>query len=276
MNPDRKIIFSIYGKFAAFIFFATYIMILHGCGYVNKYSMAQDYFNEASQAEIRQRFIPGPNINGENALIDTNRIRSNYSLANKLITEIIRENEGDLKKDNLFGNALAIKSICEWKLGMYTEADNSAKIALKLTADVLFPRDRALMIAMPGLIKTDQAYFHSRKPTPDKKYEEIEKMIIGTNGAINDFKNAILAVDDKHPVRIYLQMSELAALRTLQVAVEKMVGDENARKEKRNDLRDKHIKPVLDEFNNTLKSTGLEGHEEWKQARSYWEALLGM
>ena len=246
-----------------------------GCSYISKYSKAQDYFNAAAQADMGRRFNPDPNINSKNELIASNQINSNYALAYKSITELIEKNKNKLKKDRLLGNALTIKAMSEWKLGNYVIARKTAVEALKENKDQLFPRDLALMTAMPGLIKTDQAYFHAMSIKSDKTYKDIKDMILGDHGAMNDFEDAINVVDTDHTITVYLLMSELAALRTLQVAIEKKVKNTTDRTNNRKELREQHLVPKVEDFSRKLNSLKLQNQDQWIQILSYWKALLG-
>jgi tetratricopeptide (TPR) repeat protein len=258
---------------AIFVLSACFVS---GCGYIGKYSKAQDYFNAAAHADMGRRFNPDPNIDIKNELIASNQINTNYALAYRSITELIEKKKDSLKKDSLLGNALTIKAMSEWKLGKYVIARETAVEALKENKDQLFPRDIALMIAMPGLIKTDQAYFHVMSIESDKTYEDIKDMILGDHGAINDIEDALKAVDTDHTIKVYLLMSELAAFRTLQVAIEKKVKNATDRTNNQKELREQHIVPKVEDFKSQLNTLRLQNQDQWIQILSYWKALLGV
>lgn len=273
INGIRPALFK-YGIFVAI--FILSVCIISGCTYISKYSKAQGYFNAAAMADMERRLNPDPNISSKDELIASSQINSNYALAYKSITEVIEKNENSLKKDQLLGNALTIKAMSEWRLGKHVIAYNTAAKALEESKDQLFPRDLALMTAMPGLIKADQAYFHAMSIESKKTYKNIKDMILGDHGAMNDFERALKVVDTNHPITVYLLMSELAALRTLQVAIEGKVKDPTNRKNNRKELREQHIKPKIEDFREQLGNLKLQDQDQWIQMLSYWKALLGV
>lgn len=250
---------------------------LAGCASLIKYSKAQDHFNAAVEADMAQRFVPTPDINTKTVAVASSQAKGNYALTLKLIREVIDRDKEGLQKDGLYGNALTIKAISEWKTGNYDDACKTAKSALQVAKKgQLFPRDHALMVALPGLIKTDQAFFHTMNKDSKKTYEQIKKLIYGNYGAKKDFEDALALVGDKHPIRIYVMMSELAAIRTLQVAIEKKISDMEGRKEARKVLREKHRDPIFEEFRSTLTEQKLDKEAQWSQVLGYWEFLLGI
>ncbi len=133
-------------------------MSLSGCHhYLVNYSTAQKQFNTASQFQMNQVFEPTLGVNAENAVMEFSQIQTNYALALNIITEIIEDNKSALTEDMLLGNAYTIKALSEWNLGETNKALATQKLAQN-NLNQLFPRDNALMSALPGLIKADQAY----------------------------------------------------------------------------------------------------------------------
>ncbi|NOY65677.1 MAG: hypothetical protein GXO97_09850 [Nitrospirae bacterium] len=74
--------------------------------------------------------------------------------------------------------------------------------------DSLFPRDRAIIAALKGLIMNDQAYMHMTKR--DYGYEKIVNLL---NASINGIKEAMAITPAEHDLRVYLALSGLAALK---------------------------------------------------------------
>jgi hypothetical protein len=132
------------------------------------------------------------------------------------------------------------------------------------------------MKALPGLIKADQAFFHTMPAESDKTYDAIYNMVYGTNGAKKDFEAAESTVSEKHPVRIYLIMSEMAAVRTLMIAAEKKINDTDERREARDILQEKHAGPLIDKFEKSIRDLKLDAQDnQWQQVLDYWKVLLG-
>lgn len=136
------------------------VIFIANCSYLGEYQKAQTYFNIAVEADNRQKFLTEDPARDMASL---SNIHTNYTLAYKYISQTISKNSKKLKADGLFGGALTIKALCEWKLRKYDSALMTSQEALSyLRAEAGVPnRDLALMIAMPGLIKADQAYAHT-------------------------------------------------------------------------------------------------------------------
>ena len=113
------------------------------------------------------------------------------------------------------GDALTLQALCEWRLGQFSNALSTARSAQSSAPEQLFPRDRAISQALPGLIKSDQAYqkILERKPLTD-----IEQLLVGGTGAVADVQAARELVDRDHPVQVYLLQAQLAAYRNFTVA----------------------------------------------------------
>lgn len=264
------------------------VFFLAACGgHLNEFSKAQQHFNIAAEAENRQKFfIDDPEVSED--LATFGGISGNYALAHKYISDAVEKSGKGLKSDNLLGAALTIKALCEWRLGKYGDASITSKEALtELSKEPLPTRDLVIMTAMPGLIKADQAYYHTISSSSEKTYEDIKKLIVGETdfkeipegsdgveieikgGAIKDLDEARKKVDEKHPVQPFLLMSELAAYRTLQVAIQKkkLMGEhgENERRAVRTCARQKLNKLVELKF-----------IDKNSRIHEYWETVLGL
>ena len=231
------------------------------CVTVNKIADAQDYFNKAAEAENSTKFS-GSASGAE--LVQINNIRTNYALAYKFVNDALSTDKSGLASDKLLGTAYSIKAICEWKLADFTNAVNSSKLALdSLKSETNAPgRDMAVMTALPGLIKIDQAYAKIMAGT--SSYSDLVKLL---DSAMDDLENASGVVDKKHPVQVYLAMSKLTALRNMQVGIEKLLksGSSEERASARNNLR-----PIIKKELNTLSS--LLGNDA---QLVYWKNLFG-
>jgi hypothetical protein len=189
-----------------------------GCRTVSSLRDAQDTFNRAAVAENALRSDLSRPLEGSGAdtMTGLGAVRSGYSSALLVLNRITAESAEELRKDQLLGDALTLKALCEWRLGQFSNAVATAQSARNTAADQLFPRDGALLQALPGLIKSDQAY---QKIMDRKPLTEIEQLLVSANGAVADVQAAREAVDRDHPVQGFLLQAQLAAYRNFTVAV---------------------------------------------------------
>ncbi len=238
-------------------------MFLTGCGsYISKYRKAQDQFNLAAEADNRMKFSLE---NPESRFTDLANISTNYALAYKYISDILGNKKKELEKDNLYGSALTIKGLCEWKLGKFDKARNTSQEALKYfdqSKTEVFTRDIAVMTALPGLTRADQAYYHTMSDSSSKSYDDIEDFC---ENAISEFKNARNAAGYNHPVQVFLIMSELAVYCTWRKATFEKLDSSSIAIDKRKEIR-KNYKPVLEK----LKELAGEDSDAYK----FWSSRL--
>ena len=188
-----------------------------GCQTASSLRDAQDTFNRAAAAEnaLRSDLDRPLDDGGSETMIGLGAVRSGYASALLLLNRIVSESSDKLRNDQLLGDALTLKALCEWRLGQFSNAVATVQSAQSAAADQLFPRHRALLRALPGLIKTDQAY---QKIMERKPLTEIEQLLVSGNGAVADLQAAREGVDRDHPVQIFLLQAQLAAYRNFTVA----------------------------------------------------------
>ncbi len=258
-------------KTAIIFFFLISFLFLNGCqSYLVNYSNAQKHFDSASQIQMAQVFEPVLGVDAENAVLSSQKIQTNYALALKMISQIIKDNKEDLTTDDLLGNAYTIKALSEWKLGKTDDALKTQKLAMT-NSDQIYPRDKALMTALPGLIKADQA---NAMLLSNGKYEDIKGLIVGNYGAFKDFDNAMSLLDPNHPVSLYLIMSKLAAIRIVQVGTGTL--EKEAAKKERKKLKDEYISHLFDTFEKKVKKMGFDKNPSGQHLIHYWNFLLGI
>jgi hypothetical protein len=238
-----------------------------GCQTVSSLREAQDTFNRAAAAENALRLDLNRPLDGAGAdtMIGFGAVRNGYSSALLVLNRITSESADKLRNDQLLGDALTLKALCEWRLGQFSKAIATAQSTQNAAADQLFPRDRALLRALPGLIKTDQAYqkIMERKPLP-----EIEQLLVSGNGAVADVQEAREGVDRDHPVQTFLLQAQLAAYRNYTVAVFRLnnngaVPVDHPARAKANT----HLK----ELDRLCKATGVSPN-----LVNYWQKLCGL
>jgi hypothetical protein len=204
-----------------------------GCTSVNRLREAQTSFNEAAALENALRFDAALQEGPTQAPLTQNTtIQNGYASALLSLDKLEARDVDRLKRDKLWGNVLALEALAQWKLGLLNDARNTAREVQQAGADQVHPRDRALLLALPGLIKTDEAFAALQRlpaePSPAQRaatLRDVQLLVADATGAIDRGRGA---VDSAHPVHVYLIQARLAALRNLQSAHERL-GDGDAR-----------------------------------------------
>jgi hypothetical protein len=186
-----------------------------GCASVNRLREAQDSFNQAASAENAARFDANPSDTTASLV----SARSGYASALLSLAKIESKDQASLQHDGLWGAALSLKSLCQWRLSQYEQALVSVEQARNSGTNQIHPRDRALLAALPGLIKVDQAYSKILNQAP---LADVKDLLVGDNGAVANLQAARALVDKDHPVQIYLIQGQLAAYRNYTVALDRL------------------------------------------------------
>ena len=203
-----------------------------GCASVNHLRQAQESFNETVALETTLRFdaalAEGPT---QAQLAQNTTIQNGYASTLLSLDRLESRDVDRLKRDGLWGNVLALKALTQWKLGLTDEAQSTAR-EIQQGAVPVHPRDRALLLALPGLIKTDEAFAALQRVPAEASPAQRAATLRNVQLLVADAGEAIDrgrgAVDLAHPVHVYLIQARLAALRNLQVAHERL-GDGDAR-----------------------------------------------
>lgn len=217
-----------------------------GCQSVSHLREAQNAFNAAATTDNRIRLAPvlgNPDTQAQvsvqlSAPMDTlaaaSEVRSGYAVALQSLKQIDSQERAQLEKNKLWGAALSLRALAEWKLGLYDDALRSADQAAQLK-EQLFPRDAAIVAALPGLIKIDLAYATIAAMTPGAGGNRdllatVQRRLVGVpsdprdDSAVNDLRHARQKAGPQHPVTIYLIECQLAAFRNYQIAYQKTHG----------------------------------------------------
>lgn len=195
------------------------VALAAGCASVNRLRDAQDAFNQAAAAENALRF----DTKAADAATSLLSVRGGYTKALVSLEKLENTKEQrQLSRDGLWGTALTLKALTQWRLGQFEGAITNAELARTAAGDQIYPRDLAILIALPGLVKTDQAYYKIIHTTRTNELAEVEAMLVGPSGAVADIENAHTQVDKDHPVQVYLLQAQLAAYRNYQVALERL------------------------------------------------------
>ena len=148
-------------------FLLSILIFFSSCTHLLHLDRAQSAFNQGATIENSQRFgmskLENSNAAQINQAVEKDLTSTSpefyYTIANAEIDKAIAK-KGQLKNDNVLGSAYTLKALCEWKLDQYTDAVNTANLALTEleSSNVNLPRDKAVMTALRGLVANDIAF----------------------------------------------------------------------------------------------------------------------
>ena len=195
---------------------------------VNHLYQAQVAFNDAAARENQMRMGGlDPLQDREMKLLAENTIavQSGYASVLLSISKIYPVQKAFLKENRLLGITLSLRALALWRTGDFEGALETADLAKKEAPEQLYPRDAAVIEAMPGLIKTDLAFKRigemEGKDAEEKRKildQEIRPRLVGENGAVADIDRARRKAAGEHKVKVYLISAQMAAFRNYQVA----------------------------------------------------------
>lgn len=187
------------------------LVITYGCG-AHQLKQAQDSYNAAARIEAQVSWELSESV-GDPLEGDTQALQY-YHLSLSLVDEALDKHAGSLKKDKLYGTAMMLKALCQWRIAaLDREADtkeirdivNKIEDSVAKENIVLGTRDRVLLKALPGLHEHALG-LHQSNPYKAKKLFE---------SAINTLDKALVDVNPPmdHPVRSYIYLAEMRSLR---------------------------------------------------------------
>ena len=243
------------------------IALLGGCvSHVKELRDAQDQFNMAASLENQLKLDPR-NIDAS----AIGSITASYRLSLTTVSNLIEKNKDDLEKDRLLGVAYTLKALTEWRLGDYTAARTTAASGRQLPEGTLFPRDRALLEALPGLIKNDQAYQHIAEG--NYPYWDIKKLL---TDSLKDLDEGMKVGSAGENLRLFFLVSKLAVLKNWL----DLKGDTTIKKPAGFKDQAEHeewcgaAKPIWEAFTSETKRTRKGGEAE--QFSEWWGGLLAL
>ncbi|HSB80467.1 MAG TPA: hypothetical protein VLM91_16930 [Candidatus Methylomirabilis sp.] len=241
------------------------VVLTAGCATTNYLREAQDAFNQGAAAENAQRLAGGT---PQEALASLTAVRTSYASALLSLDKLSDSDKQSLQKDGLLGSALTLKALCQWRLGLYDKALATAADATSSVPEQIYPRDRALLLALPGLIKTDQAY---DKILRKQSFDEVKELLVGSKGAVANIQSARGAVGKEHPVQGYLIQAQLAAYRNYTVALDTF---QNHATVPSDDPARGQAETQLQELNELLKRSSEDAQR--RALVQYWARLCGL
>ena len=196
-------------------------LLLTGCAGVNYLRDAQSAFSEAARLENQLRTSATTTIEANDLLLES-EIRAGYASAIASIAKLDSGQIASLKSDKLWGVVLTIKALSYWRLGEYDEMEKIAEQAQGIE-DQIYPRDRALLMALPGLRRVDEAHaiiaadIGGKDRAEETKIKEerlktVERLVKNANAILNEARQS---VSEEHSVRSYLLQSELGGYKNL-------------------------------------------------------------
>ena len=188
-------------KSKVFALLCLSILITACVSHVTELREAQNQFNLAASLENHLQ----TDIAAGDAIAVSSQVTSSYRQTVKILADLLDSKSQGLQEDNLLGTAYTLKAYAEWRLGDYQAAISSSTAALEAK---LFPRDLALITALRGLIKNDQAYFHMQEK--DYAYKDIKTLL---EEALEDIDKGLATVGKDNRIRTYLLLSELIVLK---------------------------------------------------------------
>ena len=227
-------------------------LIASSCAQLIYLDQAQDNFNKAASLENKQALgLEQVNSEKDSRELETALNQSYlefspkyyYNISDKKLEKALNSSKykNGLKKDNLLGNALALKALTEWKLEKFKEANVTAIMAQEELKSSGYEgtRDYAVMAALPGLISNDEAFLATEalfeefagKNFSNRSEEERKEFFTSTllghykenihsserNGkldqALTSLNKARTVVSPSHEVQKYLVMSQLAVIK---------------------------------------------------------------
>jgi hypothetical protein len=189
-----------------------------GCGVKHIQSLrdAEVVFNRAAETDNRERFdAPSGILNSAGALAD-------YRMASLLLDDLINKQQAKLKEDGLLCTAIALQGLSKWRSGDHDAAisavrSNGAQECTTTSAAKTAPRDAAIIRAVPGLIRIDQANAMVENQTL-REEAAVEKLIADAH---TDLSAAMMLLTADSPMREYLIVSHLAGARVMQQSIER-------------------------------------------------------
>lgn len=203
--------------------FLTAALLVSSCA-MRQLDLGQKAFNEAAQIENRQRFDPQADLFVSPTL--------SYATAYRYIGKAV-EKRNQLQKNQVLGNALALKALCEWKLNDYEAAERSARSALQALrtleneTGIRMARDETLMKALPDVLVLDQVRsalfaFHqgavnfeaAKQQYQEQIYNKEAEAAAALEAALNSLQEIKPSAGASAELETYLVLVQLAGLKT--------------------------------------------------------------
>lgn len=220
------------------VFLLALLLALPACQSTNQLREAQNAFNAAASqdnraqlADFRLSTSPGspstdwnksPGATLDNSIAGMASSRAGYAAALLSLDQMSSKDIAQLKEDKLWGTALTLKALTQWRLGKFDDALNTVHEAEKSAAGQIYPRDAALLTALPGLIEIDYAYtrlpgFKANPTNATAVLDTWRQRLVAVNAnppsAVDQLRQARDQAGGQGELAVYLTLSQLAAFR---------------------------------------------------------------
>jgi hypothetical protein len=146
------------------------VLFMVGCvPYKGMLKQSYSIYNQAVTKDAQYRMTQ---VKNKMTDFSNSPAKADYQMALDTIKSFVGQYKDKLVTDNVYGNVLALKAMCEYGLESYDAAVATASESLpylKSSVSNEKSRDNALMTAMPGLVKANQLY--EKMPKDKKKVE---------------------------------------------------------------------------------------------------------
>jgi len=204
--------------------------LLSACvSHIDQLREAERTFSRAAEMENRERY-------GEAQVARAvDSYTASYQVVARGLDRLIRERTSDLRSDNLLCTAYTLQALSLWRIHDREAAVRQARAGLA-TACVegapgavraVTPRDRALLVALPGLAAIDESnelLVRADHAAPAaarmSAYHRIRDNIDAAGRHLDDAERPLAA---DHPIRAYFGLSRMGAARIRTQAVQKLV-----------------------------------------------------
>ena len=219
-------------------------LLAGGCvSHIETLRQAEQGFSRAAEMENRERYGDARSAGAVESYT------SAYRISAKSLEKLIAEHSKELANDNLLCTAYTLHALALWRLADREGAIRQAKAALAGAcaapgaADqrAETPRDHALLVALPGLARIDEASELLAKSAgaapPEERIKTFRRIKADVTEAIQFLDDAERELPPSHPLRGYFALSRMGAVRVWESAVTNLLFG--------TDLRDAERKAAL-------------------------------
>jgi hypothetical protein len=239
---------------------------------------AQDAFNTAASLDNRAQSAAELQSGESGAVASSLGRDAAYAAVIERIDGMTWRERSQLASDKLLGNALTLRVLSLWRLGRFDDARADADKLLEEGAPEVAARDRALLEALPGLIRIEEAYIKTQRPLASDSAEERGKRLDDVQILVLKANEILDAVRGKQPpqepVVGYLLQAQLAAHTNLLQAYTKLSGNRDQFPESEKTGKYTHY-CALQKFEDGVNRSQAE-KDAVKAALQGWESRLGL
>jgi len=195
------------------------LWLCSGCGIAHIRSLreAETTFDRATEIENRER------LSDAAALAELSQATTGYRLAAQMVDTLVSKKTKELREDNLLCTAYVIQAMCLWRLGEQDRAvriaENGQDCAPQAAASAAPPREKVLLHAIPSLVRIDQA--NALVGNQVASESEFDRAKVEIDRALGILEESGGTLPGDHPLRAYLLLSEMAAIRVWQMGVDR-------------------------------------------------------